>query len=110
MRNVARNPVFQAVSSLQSEDETVRCQGFCCIYGKSTREQKDDKHPFPSSQRRGGRAVGADGVARSASPIGRSLNKRSASPIGRSLNTRTASPIGRSLNNITPKRLGRTDY
>ena len=47
---------------------------------------------FPSSQRRGGRDInqilrsflnGADGVARSASPIGRSLNIRPAIYFGR---------------------------
>src|SRR3989449_2441497 len=42
--------------------------------------------PFPSSQRRGGcaeRMRGADGVARSASPIGRSLNRRAAETLRR---------------------------
>ena len=38
---------------------------------------------FPSSQRRGGRAAGADGVARSASPIGRRLNRRPAKGLSR---------------------------
>ena len=35
---------------------------------------------FPSSQRRGGRDKDADGVARSASPVGRSLSRRPATP------------------------------
>src|SRR2546426_9387036 len=41
------------------------------------------RNVFPSSQRRGGCAEGADGVARSASPIGRSLNRRPAKRFGR---------------------------
>ena len=45
---------------------------------------------FPSSQRRGGCAVGADGVARSASPIGRSLNRRSAHHVFAGLTTPSA--------------------
>jgi len=42
---------------------------------------------FPSSQRRGGCAVGADGVARSASPIGRSPDRRSADHVFAELTT-----------------------